>query len=63
MIVVAGTLLLALQSADPDYAQAMRKVAARFTGKEGVVLHIGDSITYANPYSAWARGGKGKTPQ
>lgn len=46
-----------------DYAEAMRKVAARFTGKEGVVLHIGDSITYANPYSQWGRGGKGKTKQ
>jgi lysophospholipase L1-like esterase len=44
-----------------DYAPAMKKVAAAFTGKEGVVLHIGDSITYANPYSQWARHGKGKT--
>ncbi|MCC6444267.1 MAG: SGNH/GDSL hydrolase family protein [Armatimonadetes bacterium] len=44
-----------------DYGKAMRKGAARFTGKAGVVIHIGDSITYANPYSQWARGGKGKT--
>jgi lysophospholipase L1-like esterase len=44
-----------------DYAPAMRKVAAKFTGKEGVVIHIGDSITHANPYSQWARYGKGKT--
>jgi lysophospholipase L1-like esterase len=44
-----------------DYAPAMRKVAAQFKGREGVVLHLGDSITYANPYSQWARGGKGKT--
>ena len=49
---------------DPgDYADAMKKVAAKFTGREGVVLHLGDSITYANPYSAWARYGKGKTAQ
>ncbi|WP_157369519.1 GDSL-type esterase/lipase family protein [Zavarzinella formosa] len=44
-----------------EYADAMKKVAAKFTGKPGVVLHIGDSITYANPYSAWAKGGEGKS--
>ncbi len=46
-----------------DYAPAMRKVAARFKGEEGVVLHLGDSITYASPYTAWARAGEGKTPE
>jgi hypothetical protein len=46
---------------DWDYAPAMKRAAAKFTGKEGVVIHIGDSITYANPYSQWARFGKGKT--
>jgi lysophospholipase L1-like esterase len=46
-----------------DYAKAMRAVAAKFTGKEGVVLHVGDSITHANPYSQWARRGQGKTPR
>jgi hypothetical protein len=46
-----------------DYAPAMREVAARFDGSEGVVLHLGDSITYASPYTAWARGGRGKTLQ
>jgi lysophospholipase L1-like esterase len=57
-------LTLALTQAAPvDYADAMKKVAAKFTGKEGVVIHLGDSITYANQYSGWARGGKGKTPQ
>jgi len=55
--------LLALQAPAADYADAMKKVAAKFTGKEGVVIHIGDSITYANPYGGWARYGKGKTPQ
>lgn len=63
MMTLGGILILALQPVEADYAQAMRKVAARFTGKEGVVLHIGDSITYANPYSSWARHGKGKTPR
>ncbi len=45
------------------YEDAMLKVASQFKGKEGVVLHLGDSITYANGYSGWARYGKGKTPQ
>lgn len=54
-------LLIALLQA--DYAEAMSKVAARFKGTEGVVLHVGDSITYANAYGAWARGGEGKTPE
>jgi lysophospholipase L1-like esterase len=44
-----------------DYAPAMQEVARRFTGVEGVVLHLGDSITYASPYTAWARRGRGKT--
>jgi len=49
---------------DPaDYAEAMKKVAVKFKGKEGVVVHLGDSITYANGYSGWARHGAGKTPQ
>lgn len=53
-------MLLLLQA---DYAAEMSKVAARFKGTEGVVLHIGDSITYANQYGAWARHGAGKTPE
>jgi hypothetical protein len=48
---------------DWDYAPAMKKVAAKFQGRPGVVLHIGDSITYANPYGQWARSGAGKTEQ
>lgn len=46
-----------------DYAKAMLPVAARFRGRPGVVLHLGDSITYSSAYSAWARGGRGKTPE
>src|SRR4029077_16169847 len=34
------------QAPPVDYADAMKKVAAKFSGKEGVVLHLGDSITY-----------------
>lgn len=46
---------------DYDYAPAMKRVAAKFDGTPGVVLHLGDSITHANPYSQWARHGKRHT--
>jgi dienelactone hydrolase len=46
-----------------DYAAPMKKVAARFRGTEGVVLHVGGSMTIANPYGTWARSGKGKTSE
>src|SRR5262245_20235230 len=42
-----------------DYEAPMKKVAARFKGKEGVVIHVGASDTIANPYTTWARSGKG----
>src|SRR5688572_6934013 len=54
------TLLVLMQA---EYAAEMAKVAAKFKGTEGVVIHIGDSITYANQYGAWARYGKGKTAE
>lgn len=44
-----------------DYARTMRPIAAGYKGKPGMVLHVGDSITYSNPYGQWARGGQGKT--
>jgi acyl-CoA thioesterase-1 len=44
-----------------DYVEAMKKVAAKSPGRPGVVLHVGDSITYANSYGAWALRGEGKT--
>ena len=46
-----------------DYASAMKKVAKKFSGTEGVVLHLGDSITFAAPYTAWAGNGRGKTAE
>lgn len=46
-----------------DYAEPMKKVAAKFRGQEGVVIHVGGSMTIANPYGTWARSGKGKTPE
>jgi hypothetical protein len=56
--------LLAPAAASPqsgDYAEPMKTVAARFAGREGVVLHVGDSMTYSNNYGRWARLGAGKT--
>jgi lysophospholipase L1-like esterase len=38
-----------------DYAKAMKAVTKKFKGTEGVVLHMGDSITYANQNTKWAR--------
>src|SRR5262249_13352411 len=46
-----------------DYAPTMKAVAARFKGKPGVYLHLGDSITYANQNTAWARGGQGQNAE
>jgi hypothetical protein len=46
-----------------DYVAPMKKAAARFRGREGVVLHVGGSMTIANPYGTWARRGKGRTPE
>jgi hypothetical protein len=62
-LLIALLVLVQQRKNGDDYADAMLKVAAQFKGKEGVVIHIGDSITYANQYSGWARYGKGKTPQ
>jgi len=58
----AGKPALPIQEAW-DYTGPMKKVAARFKGNEGVVLHLGGSMTIANPYTTWARSGKGKTPE
>lgn len=63
MRMIWALLLLIPQSKPAEYAEAMKKVALKFRGKEGVVLHLGDSITYANSYSGWARYGAGKTPR
>ena len=42
-------------------ANARQLLANRSTGDTAFVLQIGDSITYANPYSQWPRYGAGKT--
>lgn len=46
-----------------DYAPAMKAVAKKFKGTPGVVVLLGDSITYANQNTAWALNGAGRTPQ
>jgi len=58
---LGATLAVAAVKETWNWPRAMQQVAKKFTGVEGVVLHIGDSITYANPYGQWARYGKGKT--
>jgi hypothetical protein len=45
------------------YGPAMRAAAREYKGKGGVVLHLGDSITFDDSYAAWAQRGKGKTPE
>ena len=45
-----------------DPADAMQAVARRFTGKPGVVLHVGDSITLDPAYAAWPLSGRGRSP-
>ena len=40
-----------------DWPTEMRRVAARFDGREGVFLQLGDSLTLATPNALWARQG------
>ncbi len=65
LLVAAGAAATGAQEAPLreswDYVAAMKKVAAGFRGRPGVVLHVGDSITYSNPYGQWARSGQGQT--
>ena len=46
-----------------DYAPTVATIAKKFTGDIGKVVPMGDSITYANQSSKWARHGAGKTPE
>lgn len=48
---------------DWDYVPAMQQLARGSRALPGVVLHVGDSITYSNPYGQWARHGEGQTDQ
>ncbi|MEX1096734.1 MAG: SGNH/GDSL hydrolase family protein [Planctomycetales bacterium] len=51
------------QPQENDYAAAMQTVAQKFDGVQGVVIHVGDSMTIANPYTTWPRQGRGRTPE
>jgi lysophospholipase L1-like esterase len=42
-----------------DWSSAMLPVARKFKGTEGVVLFLGDSLTYANQATAWGRNVQG----
>ncbi|HTL51086.1 MAG TPA: SGNH/GDSL hydrolase family protein [Planctomycetota bacterium] len=44
-----------------DYVASSKEILKKFTGKPGVVLHLGDSITRGSSYGAWALEGKGQT--
>ena len=44
-----------------DWPSAMKQVTAKFKGRAGMVVPMGDSLTYANQAGRWARYGKGKT--
>lgn len=46
-----------------DWITPMRVLARDFKGEDGKVLRLGDSITYANPGSAYSRYGKDRTPE
>jgi hypothetical protein len=44
-----------------DWVGQCKKIHADFKGVPGTVCHFGDSITYSNGYSQWARHGLGQT--
>jgi lysophospholipase L1-like esterase len=46
-----------------DYTKHAKHVASKFQGQHGVFLFLGDSNTYANQNTAWARGGEGLNGQ
>lgn len=46
-----------------DWVQPMREMTKQFKGPPGMVLRLGDSITYANPGSAYLRYGKGRSKE
>jgi hypothetical protein len=46
-----------------DWIAPMRALTRDFKGDDGKVLRLGDSITYANPGSAYLRYGKERTPE
>lgn len=55
---------VSVRTEDWDWVTAMRAVArrGRKRNREGVVLSLGDSLTYANPSTRWAMTRTGATP-
>ncbi len=43
-----------------SHAKSLRGAAGKIPG---MVIHVGDSITHANPYGQWARFGQGRTAE
>src|SRR5277367_6367076 len=46
-----------------DYLPTITAIATHFSGSAGMVVPLGDSITYANQAGRWARSGLGRTPE
>lgn len=62
LLMLADAGARAQEGNDPAlYRSAMRNVAQGGETRAGVVIHVGDSMTYANPYGQWARNGAGKS--
>ncbi|MFV1968673.1 MAG: right-handed parallel beta-helix repeat-containing protein [Pirellulaceae bacterium] len=51
LIVVLTLAAGDLNAGEPDWVQPMRKVHAASKGEEGVLVHLGDSITYSMAYA------------
>jgi lysophospholipase L1-like esterase len=72
IIAFASFICTGVLAADPmlqaskeayDYAPAMKEVAKKFKGTQGVVILMGDSITYANQNTKWALAGAGQSAE
>lgn len=66
--ILSGLVCCGALSAQPvtekwDWAAAMKPVSARYTGRPGMVVLMGDSLSYANPAGRWARYGEQRTPE
>ena len=57
----AGEPALQASKESYDYVASMKEVAKKFKGTPGVIVLLGDSITYANQNTAWALHGEGQS--
>ncbi|HUW84523.1 MAG TPA: hypothetical protein VMZ31_17195, partial [Phycisphaerae bacterium] len=51
----------AWESGPGGWVEYCQGLYTAWSGTTGFVVHLGDSITYANPFGQWARYGSGKT--